>query len=160
MEEQRFEEFGLENVFADNYLGSPDVVAKVVQGYLDQLYELIKKTGAGTVPKDEFRADWMKWAQEFADIFLGRNPDYIVVRGWNSRFAMGIAIKQALGEEFWEKHRVEYNEDPGQALFGWMGSTFIDICNQALKDPDAAGKKFQEMKDQVIKFLLGLERHK
>ena len=158
--EERSEEFGLENVSKDNYLGSPDVVAKVVQGFLDKLYENIKKAGSGTISSDDFKADLLKWAKEFADIFLGRNPDYIKVKGWNSRFALGIAIKQEFGDEFWEKHRAEYDNDPGMVMFGWLAATLVDACNAGLKDPDAAGMKFNDKKQQIIKFLLGLGRHK
>ncbi len=159
MGKQQSEEFGLENVFKDNYLGSPDVVAKVIQDYIDKLYENIKKRGAGTLSSDDFKADLRKWAKEFSDIFLGRNPDYIKVVGWNSPYALGIAIKQVLEGE-WERRKDEYNNDPGQLLFGYLATRLVDACSQALKDPDAAGMKFDKKKEMIIKFLLGLGKRK
>ena len=154
--EQRSEEFGLENVFRGNYLGSPDVVARIVQDFLDKAYEDIKKAGAGIISEEDFNSDWVRWGKEFSDIFLGRNSDYIKTVGWNSPYGLGIGIKQSLGT-FWEKYKGKYNNDPGQALFGYLAAFLIDCCNEALKDPDAAGMKLNDKKQQIIKLLLGLE---
>lgn len=158
--EMQPKDFGLENAHADNYLGSPDVVAKIVQGYVDKVYENTKGRGDGTVSEEKFKADWMKWAKEFSDIFLGRNPNYIPVRGWNSPYSLGITIKQIFGDDWDKKFKKEYDNDPGQAFFGLLAARVVDGALKSLKNPDEAGRKFAEQKEWIIKILLGLGKRK
>jgi hypothetical protein len=150
-------EFIAEGADSDRYLGSPQVIQVLVDGFCDQVYELTKARGAGELAKDEFAAKLREFVRVFGDIFMGRNANYQKVVGWNSPYGLGMALKQSLGE-FWERHKAEYGDDPGQAAFGWLAASLVECAVKSLKDADQAGAAIQTHKEQLTRVLLGAHR--
>lgn len=149
--------FEVGNADSDKYLGSPIVVEKLIRGFCDDVYGWTKACGDGSMSKEDMTEYLADRISGMADIFMGRNGEYIAVKGWNSRFGLGIAIKQSLGA-FWDKYRASYDDDPGKAQFGWLAASVVDSAIASLNDPDLAGASIQTKKDQVIRVLLGLHR--
>lgn len=141
---------------SENYLGNPAVVRRVLQGFVDKIYTGIKKRGAGTLSKEDFVTQLDAMSREFSDIFLGKNPDYVKVQGWNSPYALGIAITQVLGV-FWEKNKEHYDGDKGRVLFAWIAASLVDEAQKSQDDPDSAGLAIQGKLDNVTKLLLNLQ---
>lgn len=139
---------------SDNYLGSPKVVKWVVNGFCDQVYKWIKARGKGKMPKDEFSAKLRAFIGVFADIFMGRNANYVSVMGWNNPYGLGMALKQSMGK-FWELYKAEYDNDPGKAAFGWLAASLVESSLLSMTDPDKAGVMIRFRKDQLIRTLLG-----
>lgn len=144
----------LDGTDSDTYLGSPHVVQFLVNGYCEQVYEWIKERGKGRMSKDEFSAKLREFIGVFADIFMGRNANYVSVVGWNNPFGLGLALKQSMGA-FWERHKADYDNDPGKAAFGWLAASLVESSLNALKDPDQSGAAIKAKKDQMVRVLLG-----
>lgn len=141
----------------NNYLGDPDLVQRIVSDYVQFVYGLIKKRSSGELPAGGMTAVLRPRVDALADIFMGRNPEYQVHRTWNSRFGVGIAIRQSLGA-YWEQNKGTYDEDPGKALFGWLAASVVDAALASRDDPDLAGIGINSKMEKVVRVLLGTHK--
>ncbi|MEA5098139.1 MAG: hypothetical protein VB032_06365 [Burkholderiaceae bacterium] len=124
----------------ENYLGSPELVERLVRDYCAQVHDMMRERGQGTMSKEEFKVQLSAMINRNADIFTGRDPAYKKIVGWNSPYGMFIALRQVLGE-FWTKYASEYDDNPAKALFGLLATSVVENGLKALNgDPDAAGK--------------------
>lgn len=152
-------EFVAEGADSPNYLGSPAVVAQLVSDFCTHVHEWAGQRGSGSMAKDEFIVRLKNRIDAMADIFMGRNGDYVKIVGWNSDYGLGVAAKQSLGE-FWGKYAAEYDNDPGKALFGWLAASVVDAGRSAADDPDLYGAAVRQKMDMVVRLLLGLHRRR
>jgi hypothetical protein len=146
-----------DNVRAENYLGSPVVVKGLVEGFCADVHGMLGRVASGELSKDAFKESLKQSIDAHADIFMGRNPDYDKIVGWNSKFGMGIAIRQSLGP-FWDKHKGDYDDEPAKALFGMLAASVVDGAVSAQSDANLAGIGMRGRMESAIRILLGVHR--
>ena len=139
----------------ENYLGSPDVVSKIVQGFCDKVYDGIMAKVRKESPEGELTDNLLRMARAFSDVFMGKNTDYLPVRGWNCEAGLGETAKRQLAQN-WEKRALISSDDPLQVLFGWLVVNIFHAIKEAGGDPDIAGMYVTVAKMKVINTLMGL----
>lgn len=158
-EDRRAAEFISDALTADNYLGNADLVTALVDGFTEKVHGWAGSTAAGELSKGEFKRLLGAEIDRLADIFMGRNPAYTPIVGWNSRFGVAIALRQSLGA-FWDMHGASYANDPCKCAFGWLASSLLTHMHEAAADDDAdlAGVQMRVKLAQLVRVLLGVHR--
>ena len=145
----------LESVNNTNYLGSPEVVGKIVQVFVDKIHETMLKKLHGEAFDGEMTSNLEQMSKSFSDIFLGKNPDYLPIRGWNCMDGLGFSVKMQLGEN-WTKRKPEYDDDPLQVLFGWLCVNMLHEIKNSQTDPELAAAAINSKKMMIVKTLLDI----
>lgn len=138
----------------DNYLGSPEVVQRILADSVEEILELLKQSSS--ISSEEFRQQISANGLKFSAIFAGENPDYKPVVGWNSRVAgLNARLRIQLGD-YWPKHRDECDGDPYRALYSWLVWAVYDAIKA--DDRDITDMKMADRLQTVTRMLLGTDR--
>lgn len=144
----------LKDALKDNYLGSPEVVQRILGEQIEEILDLLRQ--ASSISSDEFRQQVVANGLKFSAIFAGENPDYKPVIGWNSRVAgLNARLRVQLGD-YWKKHRDECDNDPYRALYGWLVWALYDAIKA--DDRDITDMKMADRLQTVTRMLLGTDR--
>ena len=115
--------------FAENYLGSPQVVAGLVSRFCSQAEADFANLRAGALAKQAFTDGLNARVRAYADIFSGRDPAYKTVMGYHEH-TLGFRLMADLGE-FWQKQRGQWGDDPVCVLFEWLAVILADKVKMA-----------------------------
>lgn len=107
------------------YLGDQQAVDSIIRGFIEE-YRLIAFEGAD--PLDAEKVDAL--AAQFADIFLGKNPDYTPLEGWNAVGAIDKHINLAME---WAPDGGASGEDQARAALQGACIHLFDDFNTAVE---------------------------
>lgn len=143
------------DAFSDNYLGSPDVVSRLVAAYLAECEKLLYDHSDAVITPAEFRVQVRGLIQKNADIFSGRDPAYKFVKGYND-FSLGFKLKADLGA-FWQSNRAAWSDDPVCVLFEWLLVMFREELLKSGGEDWLLGIMIKPSVEYTVKVLLGIE---
>lgn len=127
-------------------LGNPEVVQRVVQKFGEGIVELIGMRRDGHMEAEELAAQIRTLCQSCGAVFMGEDPAYLPVPGWNDRrLAMNIMV--LLGGD-----AVRAAPSPAAALLEWFARQIM-AADQS-DDPDI-GKKLQASAASVMDTFIG-----
>lgn len=138
------------------YLGDPETVDGLLQGYGAAVLDLFKKRASGTLDVPGYVAAVAALGRTYSDAFRGKG-DYAPIVGF-SEVTLPIRMRGVLGE-FYTKHRATFNDDALQVLFAaylpaQMAATLKD------QDDDLADLRMAEVMRLVREVLLGIEKRR
>lgn len=82
----------LEKVVEPNYLGSPEVVTGLVEGFLNQIVGRWRsQRSQGDSPSVSY-SDLLEANDRITKIFFGQNPEYRLIGTWNSAEQLGASL--------------------------------------------------------------------
>lgn len=141
---------------ADNYLGNPHLVTRLVAEYCSKCRALLEQRAAGQIDEARFvkLADGV--GGEFADIFAGRNPAFTIIIGYNN-VTLNARLRVELGS-FWQENRDRYGDDPYRAFFGWLLWAVFNAWQKADGDDTLEEVIAGPSVAQAVRLLLGTDR--
>ncbi|HEX7641992.1 MAG TPA: hypothetical protein VF472_07235 [Burkholderiaceae bacterium] len=147
-------------MFADalghkRYLGNPSVVGALVGDYCLAVRDMLVERSTGELASDEFVARVNEMGRELSAIFLGRDPDYKPIIGWNA-ISLAAHLQVALGS-YWAEYRDSHANDPVKVLFAWLCWAVYDAMDRANGDDDLEAVILSEHTGAAIRLLLGAD---
>jgi hypothetical protein len=149
-----------QDLSTEPFLGDPAVVTGLVSGFVQQIYDWMKACARGEMTGDEFKAKAEAESKRMSEIFFGRDPAYLAIKGWNSPYGVGMALKQSMGE-FWTRYGASHGDDPVRAVCAWLAAHLVDAARKSQSpdgDPDLEGLGMRQRIEQVSRTLLGTHR--
>ena len=139
---------------APNYLGNPNVVAGILEGFVTEIYRWVEQRSSGTMSAAQMTALAYATSYKFAAIFSGENPDYAGIVGWNTRSGGGLAayLMADLGH-YWQSQRDAFGNDPYRVFYGWLLWATVDAME--LDDEDLTAMKMGDRLQSAIRLLTG-----
>ncbi len=141
---------GIEQAEKENYLGDPEVVETLLRQTLSLVCENFSE------PEEKFLALVKSECERLAKIFLGEDPQYAPIDGWNKPGFIDKYLDQKNGHE---------SESPEASLFGCFASfitSAIKIINYA-GEPDVKDEHWNWQVDDLLNeythVLLGIPYH-
>lgn len=145
------------DAFADNYLGDPALVSRLVGGFCAQIEALIKARLSGDISPDQVKSSSSAEVIKLANIFSGRNLEYKVISGYHGQ-ALAAKLIGDLGPH-WRAVRAQWNDDPTSVLFDWLARLVMEATRKWPDESDDWVKEI-DLKPSVqytVKVLLGIE---
>ena len=144
------------DAFANNYLGSPTVVAELVARFCAGVEADIAGLRAGRLGKEAFVAGLRAQVRRYADIFSGRDPGYKTVLGYHER-TLNFRLMADLGK-FWQKHRAKWADDPVCVLFEWLAVILAEKVKMADGDDMLLGVALGPTVEYTVGVLTSTEK--
>lgn len=145
------------DAFADNYLGNPALVSRLVGTFCAQIDALVIARLAGEITPDQVKANASAEVIRLAAIFAGRDPAYKVIQGYHGQ-ALAAKLIGDLGPH-WRAVREQWNDDPTSVLFDWLARLVMEAARKYPDDSDDWMKEV-DLKPSIqyaVKVLLGIE---
>jgi hypothetical protein len=106
------------DAFKPNYLGNPEAVAALIASFCTSVEKLVGDVMYGRITPEVFTESLKVQIRLQADIFSGRDPEYITVKGYNEH-NLGFKLMADL-DHWWQANRAKWNDDPFCVLFEWL----------------------------------------
>ncbi len=136
---------------AGDSLGNPAVVERLVQGFCHRVVEMLAWRRDGTIDAVELVTKVRAECASLGAIFMGADPEFVAVAGWNTERGLGNAVKVSIGGD-----RVRMAGGAGPALFEWLAEQLMAaFLSMDGGDQDAVGRRAQASITSVIDTLLG-----
>lgn len=143
------------DAFKDNYLGSPEVVSVLIAQFCSSVEAQVKDLMFGRVDKGNFVLHLNHEIRAKADIFSGRNPDYITIKGYNEH-TLWFKLMADLGG-WWGEHRAKWDDDALCVLFEWLAIMVAEKVKLADGDEMLLEVMLRPSVQWVCHELLGIE---
>jgi hypothetical protein len=144
------------DVSAANYLGNPEVVNGLVGQFCVLAEEYADAIRDGIMdPKDaagSLREDIVK----MADIFSGRDPQYVIIKGYNDSSLQGKLKGDLL--QYYVMHKDEYKGDSLSVFFDWLAAHVMEASAKAAGDDLILGATLKPTLKYAVEVLLGIEK--
>lgn len=139
---------------ASNYLGNPNVVARILGEFVTEIYSWVQERSSGTMTAEDMTELAFLRSHKFAAVFSGENQDYAGIVGWNTRSGGGLAayLMADLGH-YWQSQRAAFGNDPYRVFYGWLLWATVDAMK--LEDEDLTAMKMGDRLQQAIRLLTG-----
>lgn len=144
------------DALADNYLGSPRVVEKLLQDFCAETFADLSARSTGSLSANEATDRFNGRAAALGKILSGEDPAYRPVVGWNS-VGLKYRVRSALGH-YWEQQRKRYNDDAFMVLGAYLVWLVFETMKKSNDDADQAGAEMAQAIDMLVRVLLGTER--
>lgn len=141
---------------AEDYLGNPAVVQRLVGEFCARMEEGVSRIRGGEASAAEVTAELRAEVTRLADVFSGRDPAYKPIAGYND-VSLGPKLMADLGQ-FWIDRRAEWGDDPVAVLFDWLGAIVMDGVRRADGDDVLLGVMIKPTVQYAVAVLLGIER--
>lgn len=141
---------GFNASLAPNYLGNPTLVSGLVAAFCADVMGLVESHGP------EFKRESRDLVMQLADVFAGRNPEFITIKGYNETSLKGKLMAD-LGD-FWRVQRSDWNDDPAAVLFWLLFVQLVEALKRADGDEVLFGVIMRPHIQGVVQRLLGIER--
>lgn len=142
--------------FADDYLGNPEVVARLVAEFCTSFESLLAQRSIGDIESAEFLRDARALIMRFADICSGREPAYRIIMGYHDA-TLAAKLIADLGD-FWGANRESWKDDAVAVLFLWLGLIVADKLKLAKDDEMLLGIMLKPSVEYVVSVILGTEK--
>jgi len=116
------------------YLGNPDVVNRLIARFCAETEHDVRLVAARRLSVDRAKANMLARAKRCADIIAGRNPDWVIVRGYHN-VSLDGKLRADL-REFWPKVRDQAEGDPYRVFFMWLAALVADAYKRWPDDGD------------------------
>lgn len=146
------------DAFAGDYLGDPDVVARLVAEFCTSFEDVLAQRAAGSIEAAEFLKSSRALILRFADICSGREPAYRIIMGYHDA-TLAAKLIADLGD-FWGSNRENWNDDPVAVLFLWLGLILADKLKLAKDDEVLLGIMIKPSVEYAVNVILGIEKRR
>ena len=137
----------------DDYLGSPTVVAAVLEGFIGEMLDWIGARSAGVMTAEQMATKAYARSVDFADIFAGENENYTPVLGWNTRVGgLDSYLRVDLGK-YWVSQRAACGDDPFRVMYAYVLWTVADSLQ--LNDDALTAQDMGERSQTIVRLLTG-----
>lgn len=143
------------DAFAENYLGSPEVVATLLAEFCSGVEALVNDLMYSRIDGPTLISALNGKIHAAADIFSGRNPDYITVKGYNEQ-TLGFKLMADLGMQ-WRSHRAKWEDDSLCVFFEWLAIMVSEKTKLADGDEMLLEVMLKPSVQWAVHELLGIE---
>jgi hypothetical protein len=140
---------------SEYYLGNTSLVTRLVGEFSSKIEALVLNLQSQAIGKIEAKAFLAAEIKKLAEIFSGHHPGYNPIKGYNNHL-LGHKLKADLGE-YWQQHRVEWNDDPVCVLFDWLAALVMEKVKLADGDDMLLEIMLKPSVQYTVKVLLGIE---
>ena len=140
---------------ADNYLGSPRVVARLLKDYCDETWTDLHARSQGTLSADEGTVRFKVRASALARILGGEDPAYQPIAGWNS-IRLKCRVRSVLCS-YWDEQRARYDDDAFMVLGAYLVWLVFETMKKVNDGEDQAEAEMAQAVDVLVRVLLGTE---
>lgn len=138
---------------ADNYLGNPQVVNRILAGYIAEMHKWARLRSTGIMTAEEMNEQVRKRGKEFSLIFSGQDPNYIPIAGWNHK-EVGLRNYMMIDlGHYWREARSAWDNDPLGVTYNWLLWAVVESLK--MKDKDESEKWLSDFIKTLIQMLTG-----